>query len=185
MSPGTNSESSESLSEFSTKNFFKLFSRSQTCLLHHRQTNLNAQLLSWRNDVDNLRAHRTLAITLQIGCDNSYDQSETSGSLNFRAWNQSMLDGPHSRTKFCARMLWFPHALSSSRIGHFPLIFWCKYGELPVQCQNWFARYRSRNFDVKDEPRPGRPIVEKVDEILQKIEVDRHIVFHLATSLRN
>ena len=34
------------------------------------------------------------------------------------------------------------------------------------QCQNWFARFRSRNFNVKDEPRPGRPIVEKVDEIL-------------------
>ena len=34
------------------------------------------------------------------------------------------------------------------------------------QCQNWFARFRSGNFDVKDEPRPGREIVEKVDEIL-------------------
>ena len=33
-------------------------------------------------------------------------------------------------------------------------------------CQNSFARFRSGNFDVKDEPRPGRPIVEKVDEIL-------------------
>ena len=37
------------------------------------------------------------------------------------------------------------------------------------QCQNWFARFRPGN-----EPRPGRPIVEKVDEILKKIEVDRH-----------
>ena len=43
------------------------------------------------------------------------------------------------------------------------------------QCQNWFARFRSGNFEVKDEPRPDRPIVEKVDEILEKIEVDRHI----------
>ena len=43
------------------------------------------------------------------------------------------------------------------------------------QCQNWFARFRSGNFDVKDESRPGRPIHEKVDEILKKIEVDRHI----------
>ena len=34
------------------------------------------------------------------------------------------------------------------------------------QCQNWFARIRSRNFDVTDEPRPGRPIVETVNEIL-------------------
>ena len=43
-------------------------------------------------------------------------------------------------------------------------------------CQNWFARFRSGNFDVKDEPRPGRSIVEKVDEILKNIEVDRHIL---------
>ena len=43
------------------------------------------------------------------------------------------------------------------------------------QCQNWFARFCSGNFDVKYEPRPGRPIVDKVDEILSKIEVDRHI----------
>ena len=43
------------------------------------------------------------------------------------------------------------------------------------QCQNWFARFRSGNFNVKDEPRPGRPIVEKVDEILKKIDVDRYI----------
>ena len=34
------------------------------------------------------------------------------------------------------------------------------------QCQNWFARFRSGNFDGKDECRPGRLIVEKVDEIL-------------------
>lgn len=52
------------------------------------------------------------------------------------------------------------------------------YGDVCLserQCQNWFARFRSGNFDVNDEPRPGRPIVEKVDEILLKIEVDRHI----------
>ena len=52
------------------------------------------------------------------------------------------------------------------------------------QCQNWFARFRSGNFDVKAEPRPGRPIVKKVDEILWKIEVDRHISFRdIATEL--
>ena len=43
------------------------------------------------------------------------------------------------------------------------------------QFQNWFARFRFGNFDVKDEPHPGRQIVEKVDEILKKIKVDRHI----------
>ena len=51
------------------------------------------------------------------------------------------------------------------------------------QCQNWLACFRSGNFNVKDEPHPGRPIIEKVDEILQKIEVDRHISFR--ASLRN
>ena len=34
------------------------------------------------------------------------------------------------------------------------------------QCQNWFARFRSGNFDVQDELRPGRTIVEKVYGIL-------------------
>ena len=43
------------------------------------------------------------------------------------------------------------------------------------QCYSWFAHFRFGNFDVKDEPRPDRPIVGKVDEILSKIEVDRHI----------
>ena len=42
------------------------------------------------------------------------------------------------------------------------------------QCQNWFARFRSGNFNVQDEP-AGRPIVEKVEEILEKIAVDRYI----------
>ena len=34
------------------------------------------------------------------------------------------------------------------------------------QCQNWFARFRSENFDVKAETRPGRPVVEKIVQIL-------------------
>ena len=34
------------------------------------------------------------------------------------------------------------------------------------QCQNLFARFRSGNFDVQNVPRPGRPIIERVDEIL-------------------
>ncbi|KAL9922417.1 histone-lysine N-methyltransferase SETMAR-like [Glossina fuscipes fuscipes] len=42
----------------------------------------------------------------------------------------------------------------------------------------WFGRFRSGNLDVKDAPRSGRPITGKVDEILQKIEEDRHINSH-------
>ena len=33
-------------------------------------------------------------------------------------------------------------------------------------CQNLSARFRSGNFDFKDEPLPSRSIVEKVHEIL-------------------
>lgn len=40
--------------------------------------------------------------------------------------------------------------------------------------QLWFAKFRSGNFNVKDAPRSGRPVTEKVDEILQMIELDRH-----------
>ena len=40
--------------------------------------------------------------------------------------------------------------------------------------QEWFARFRSGNQDVKDASRPGRPITEKVGKILQLVEKDRH-----------
>jgi len=36
------------------------------------------------------------------------------------------------------------------------------------------ARFRSGNQDVKDPSRPGRPITEKVSEILQLVEQNRH-----------
>ena len=41
--------------------------------------------------------------------------------------------------------------------------------------QEWFVRFRSGNFDVKDRPRSGRPVTEKVDEILQLVKQDRHV----------
>ncbi|GBP93783.1 Histone-lysine N-methyltransferase SETMAR [Eumeta japonica] len=41
--------------------------------------------------------------------------------------------------------------------------------------RNWFKRLQSGNFDVKDEPRSGRPVTDKVDAILEKVEQDRHI----------
>jgi len=52
------------------------------------------------------------------------------------------------------------------------------YGEGALSksaARKWFARFRSGNFDVKDEPRSGRPVTEKVDEILEKVQQDKHI----------
>ncbi|GBP69683.1 hypothetical protein EVAR_49770_1 [Eumeta japonica] len=39
-------------------------------------------------------------------------------------------------------------------------------------------RFQSGNLDFKDEPRSGRPVTDKVDAILEKIEQDRHIIFN-------
>ncbi|XP_035744177.1 histone-lysine N-methyltransferase SETMAR-like [Vespa mandarinia] len=44
--------------------------------------------------------------------------------------------------------------------------------------QIWFKRFQSGKFDINDAPRSGRPITEKVDEIMKKIEQDRHISSH-------
>lgn len=41
--------------------------------------------------------------------------------------------------------------------------------------KRWFSRFRSGNLDVQDAPRSGRPITEKVNEILAKVEQDRHV----------
>ena len=38
-----------------------------------------------------------------------------------------------------------------------------------------FARFRSGNFDIKDEPHSGRPMTNETDKILEKFEQDRHI----------
>ncbi|GFV64583.1 histone-lysine N-methyltransferase SETMAR [Trichonephila clavipes] len=42
------------------------------------------------------------------------------------------------------------------------------------QCQNWFAKFRSGDFSLKDEKRSGRPV--EVDDDLMKaiIDTDRH-----------
>jgi len=44
--------------------------------------------------------------------------------------------------------------------------------------QNWFKRFQSGNFDVKDALRSGRPIIGKVDEIMEKVEQDQYISSH-------
>lgn len=45
----------------------------------------------------------------------------------------------------------------------------CSEGALSEETtQRWFCRPRSGSFDVKDAPRGGRPITEKVDEFIAK-----------------
>ena len=47
------------------------------------------------------------------------------------------------------------------------------------QCQNWFAKFRSGNFDVEDAPRSGRPVEEHnrpdEDTIKALIDANRRI----------
>ncbi|GBP10828.1 hypothetical protein EVAR_5421_1 [Eumeta japonica] len=50
--------------------------------------------------------------------------------------------------------------------------------------QNWCKNFQFGNFDVKDQPRSGRPVTNKVDAILEKIEQDQHISsYHIAEEL--
>ncbi|GFU33967.1 histone-lysine N-methyltransferase SETMAR [Trichonephila clavipes] len=60
------------------------------------------------------------------------------------------------------------------------------YGEgvLTVrQCQNWFAKFRSGNFDVEDAPRSGRPVEADKDAIKANRRITtRDIEFRLNLS---
>jgi len=52
------------------------------------------------------------------------------------------------------------------------------YGEgaLTVrQCQNWFAKFRSGNFDLKDAPRSGRLVEADKDAIKALLDANRRI----------
>ncbi|GFU72497.1 l-2-hydroxyglutarate dehydrogenase, mitochondrial [Trichonephila clavipes] len=52
------------------------------------------------------------------------------------------------------------------------------YGEgvLTVhQCQNWFAKFRSGNFDVEDDPRLGRPVEADKKAIKALVDANRQI----------
>ncbi|GBP94264.1 Histone-lysine N-methyltransferase SETMAR [Eumeta japonica] len=40
--------------------------------------------------------------------------------------------------------------------------------------QNWFKRFQSGNFSVKDKLRSGPPVTDKVDAVLEKVERDRN-----------
>ena len=50
------------------------------------------------------------------------------------------------------------------------------YGEKSLterQCRNWFARFRSGDFDLKDAPRSGRSTEVDDDKIKAMIENNR------------
>lgn len=52
------------------------------------------------------------------------------------------------------------------------------YGVLVRMAQIWFKRFQSGNFDISDAPCSSWSITEKVDEIMKKIEQNRHINSH-------
>ncbi|GFW45806.1 histone-lysine N-methyltransferase SETMAR [Trichonephila clavipes] len=43
------------------------------------------------------------------------------------------------------------------------------------QCQNWFAKFRSGNFDVEDAPHSGRPVEADKDAIKALVDTNRRI----------
>ena len=43
------------------------------------------------------------------------------------------------------------------------------------QCQNWFSKFRSDNFDLEDAPRSGRHIKADGDKMKVLVDADRHI----------
>ena len=47
--------------------------------------------------------------------------------------------------------------------------------------QIWFKRFQSGNFDVKDARHSGRPIMDKMDAIFEKVEHDRHNISVVTT----
>ena len=52
------------------------------------------------------------------------------------------------------------------------------YGEEALKarhCRNWFDKFRSRDFSLKDEQRSGRPNEVDDDQIKAIIESDRHV----------
>ena len=52
------------------------------------------------------------------------------------------------------------------------------YGEEALKdrhCRNWFDKFRSGDFALKDEQRSGRPNEVDDDEIKAIIESDRHV----------
>ncbi|GBP37003.1 Histone-lysine N-methyltransferase SETMAR [Eumeta japonica] len=50
--------------------------------------------------------------------------------------------------------------------------------------QNWVKRFQSSDFNVRDVPRSGRPVMNKVDANLEKIEQGQHSSYNIAEKLR-
>ena len=55
------------------------------------------------------------------------------------------------------------------------------YGE--DLCQNWFAKFRSGNFNLENAPRPGRPFEADVDKIKSLVANRRIITRQIAERL--
>ena len=47
------------------------------------------------------------------------------------------------------------------------------------QCQNWFAKLRSGNFNLEDAPRSGRRLEADVDKIKSLVEANRRITIDI------
>lgn len=41
--------------------------------------------------------------------------------------------------------------------------------------QKWFTHFSSGNSDVKEESNSSRPITQNADELLEKVQQDKHI----------
>lgn len=50
------------------------------------------------------------------------------------------------------------------------------------QCQNWFAKFRPVNFDVKGAPRSGRPVKTDKDTIKALVDANRRITTFICLS---
>ncbi|EZA48369.1 hypothetical protein X777_13935, partial [Ooceraea biroi] len=60
------------------------------------------------------------------------------------------------------------------------------YGEDALklrQCQNWFTKFRSGDFNVKDAPRSGRPIEIDDDKIKALIDSNRYRLHNNSAAL--
>ncbi|GFW39753.1 histone-lysine N-methyltransferase SETMAR [Trichonephila clavipes] len=53
------------------------------------------------------------------------------------------------------------------------------------QCQNWFAKFRSGNFDVEDAPRSGRPVEADKDLLPDNTKINSEVHCHQLDKLND